>query len=75
MSTETTKKYSVKQTEVYTHHFEVEAGSEEQARELATVLFLKEETDHHYDHDFVIEDEDVVLLEDEPATNVMDACG
>ena len=75
MSTETKKKYSVKVTEVYTHHFEVEAGSEEDAREMATLLFLNEETDHHYDHDFVIEDEDVLLLEDEPATNVVDACG
>ena len=36
MSTETKKKYSVKVTEVHTHHFEVVAGSKEEAEEMAT---------------------------------------
>ena len=75
MSTETTKKYSVKVTEVYTHHFEVVAGSKEEAEEMATERFMNDEPDHHYDHIFYIEEDHVVLMEDEPATNVMDDCG
>lgn len=64
-------RYSVIVTEEKTREFEVRGGSEEEAREMATELFLLDDPDHdNYDHTFFIDDEDVKLLEGEPEANL-----
>ena len=71
LSPEVKNRYSVIVTEEKTHEFEVRGGSKEEARETATDLFLRDDPDHdNYDHTFYIEDEDVRMLEDEPAASV-----
>lgn len=73
MSTETKNKYSVRVTSVHTHYFEVEAPSEEEAKQTASDRFSNGDLGHDIDHDYFVEDEDVLLLEDEPAAKVLNA--
>ena len=73
MSTETKKQYSVGITSVHMHYYEVTAQSEEEATDMASDRFSNGDLGHDIDHDYFVEDEDVLLLEDEPATQVINA--
>ena len=73
MSTETKKKYSVGITSVHMHYYEVTAQSDEEATDMASDLFSNGDLGHDVDHDYFVEDEDVLLLEDETATQVINA--
>ena len=74
MSIETKNTYGVTVTNCYKHHYEVNAESAEEAKDIATARFVNDDSEHYIDHAVFIEEEEVVLLEDEPATNVIDAC-
>ena len=73
MSAEPKKKYSVGVTSMHTHYYEVTAQSEEEAKQMASDQFSNGDLGHDVDHDYFIEDEDVLLLEDETATQVINA--
>ena len=73
MSTETKNKYSVGITSVHMHYYEVTAQSEEEATDMASDRFSNGDLGQDIDHDYFVEDEDVLLLEDETATQVINA--
>ena len=65
MSTQLKNKYAVRITEVKTHYYQVEAHSDEEARQLASDQFSDGKPGYDAeDHIFVAED-DVLLVEDE----------
>ena len=73
MSTETKKQYSVWITSVHMHYYEVTAQSEEEATDMASDRFSNGDLGQDIDHDYFVEDEDVLLLEDKTATQVINA--
>jgi hypothetical protein len=55
------------------HYYEVTAQSEEEAIDMASDQFSNGNLGHDVDHDYFVEDEDVLLLEDERAAKVINA--